>query len=209
MLNAFNDTYISTIIERSIKDGIESTNHKLDVLSYLLGTDISRAKLTLKDIQYNFKKILDSVTDIEEKLSSKFDSSKPLLGQLEDYIMSKRELNPEYLIESNLEYTDNELILHPVFSINLFRLLEIFFDNIFKHANAKKIKLDLSISQNVIEASIFDDGDGIDSDYLTTSPWYSSLHKAHETIYLLNGNLSISKAEETGTVVKFRFPIQN
>ncbi len=209
MLNAFNDTYISTIIERNIKDGIESTNHKLDVLSYLLGTDISRAKLTLKDIQYNSKKILDSVLDIEEKLSSKFDSSKPLLGQLEEYIMNKRELNPDYLIESNLEYTDNELTLHPVFSINLFRLLEIFFDNIFKHANAEKIVLDLSLSQNVIEASIRDDGDGIDPDYLTTAPWYSSLHKAHETIYLLNGNLSINKAEESGTVVKFRFPIQN
>lgn len=208
MLNAFNDTYLSTIIERNIKDGIESTNHKLEVLSYLLGTDISRAKLTLKDIQYNSKKILDSVEDIEGKLSSKFDSSKPLLGQLEDYIMDKRDTHPEYLIESNLEYTDYELTLHPVFSINLFRLLEMFFDNIFKHAQANKIVFNLSLTQNVIEVFMSDNGNGIDSDYLTKSPWYSSLHKAHETIYLLNGSLNITESEDHGTVVKFRFPIQ-
>lgn len=209
MLDAFDDTYISTIIQRNIKEGIESINHKLEVLSYLLGTDISRAKLTLKDVQYNSKKILDSVNDIEAKLSTQFDSSKPLLGQLEEYIMEKREANPKFLIESNLEYTDYELALHPVFSINLFRLLEIFFDNIFKHADANKINFDLSLSQNVIEVLISDNGVGIDSDYLTKSPWYSSLHKAHETIYLLNGNLNITKGEDKGTTVKFRFPIQN
>lgn len=208
MLNAFDDTYISTIIERNIKEGIESTNHKLEVLSYLLGTDISRAKLTLKDIQYNSKKMLDSISDIEEKLSSKFDSSKPLLGQLEDYIMAKRDSHPEYLIESNLEYTDYELMLHPVFTINLFRLLEIFFDNIFRHANANKVVFNLSLTKNVIEVFIHDNGIGIDADYLTKAPWYSSLHKAHETIYLLNGDLNITKSEESGTVVKFRFPIQ-
>ena len=61
--------------------------------------------LYLKDILYNSKKMLDSVEEVEEKLSSKFDSSKPFLSQLEDYIMSKRDSHPEYLIESNLEYT--------------------------------------------------------------------------------------------------------
>ncbi|MBQ9609173.1 MAG: hypothetical protein IJV15_06970 [Lachnospiraceae bacterium] len=208
MLNAFNDTYLSTIIERNIKEGIESTSHKLDVLSYLLGTDISKAKLTLKDIQYNIKRMLDSTEEIEEKLSNKFDSGKPVLTQLEDYIMSKRDAHPEYIIESNIEYTDQELTLHPVFSINLFRLLETFFDNIFKHSNANKIIFNLSVSSNVLNASISDNGIGIDGDYITTSPWYSNLHKAHEIIYLLNGDLSISKADDKGTTVKFKFPIQ-
>ena len=208
MLDAFDDTYISTIIQRNIKEGIESTNHKLEVLSYLLGTDISRAKLTLKDIQYNSKKILDSVSDIEDKLSTQFDSSKPLLIQLEDYIAAKRDANPDCVIESNLEYTDYEIALHPVFSINLFRLLEIFFDNIFKHADADKVKFDLSLSQNVIEVLISDNGVGIDSDYLTKSPWYSSLHKAKEILYMLCGKLDISGDVMSGTTVKFSFPIQ-
>ena len=208
MLKAFNDTYLSTIIERNIKEGIESTNHKLEVLSYLLGTDISRAKLTLKDIQYNIKRMLDSTEEIEEKLSNKFDSGKPVLTQLEDYIMSKRDEHPEYIIESNIEYTDQELTLHPVFSINLFRLLETFFDNIFRHADANKIIFDLSVSSNVLNASIYDNGVGIDGDYITTSPWYSNLHKAHEIIYLLNGDLDISKSDDKGTTVKFKFPIQ-
>ena len=207
MLNAFDETYLQTIIERNIKEGIESTNHKLEVLSYLLGTDISRAKLTLKDIQYNMRKMLDHAEEIEDKLSGSFDSGKPVISQLEDYIMDKRDEHPEYIIESNIEYTDQELTLHPVFSINLFRLLDTFFDNIFKHAEANKITFDLSLSSNVLNATIHDNGVGIDDEYITTSPWYSGLHKAHETIYLLNGNLDISRADE-GTTVKFRFPIQ-
>jgi two-component system sensor histidine kinase DegS len=39
------------------------------------------------------------------------------------------------------------------------------------------------------------------------SPWYSSIHKANEIIYLLDGKLDIKGSHENGTLVTFSYPI--
>ena len=182
--------------------------NKLELLTYLLGTDISRAKLTLKEIICNSKDISSSIDDIENKLNKNIDSGKSLWSQVDDFIMSKRDSFPEYIIDSEVECSDYELSIHPVFTINTLILMEIFFDNIFKHSNANKVTFKLGITPNTIECEITDNGVGISDNYLKTNPWYSSLHKAQEIIYLLGGTLTISGDITKGTYVRFGFPIQ-
>ncbi len=208
MQDAFDKAFLSTLMERNIKNNISGMTNKLELLTYLLGTDISRAKLTLKEVITNSKELLGAVDDISEKLNKNIDSGKALWTQVDDFIMSKREKNPEYLIEANVECSDYELNIHPVFVINTLVLMDIFFDNIFKHSNANNINFKLGITPNTIDCEICDNGTGISDNYLSTSPWYSSLHKAHEIIYLLDGTLNISGDITTGTTVRFDFPIQ-
>ena len=179
------------------------------MLSYLLGTDISRAKVTLKEIIQNTKNILGSIDDINNKLNYNFNSAKPIWTQLDEFVMTQREAHPECIIDANIECTDYEINVHPVFTINLIKLLNIFFDNIFAHAYANNIDFKLSISKNTIEASIVDNGVGINTNYLSQSPWYSNLHKAHEIIYLLDGRLNITGDIISGTSIRFNFPIQS
>lgn len=208
MLDAFEKAFFSTLINRNIKDGIVSINHKLEMLNYLLTTDLSRAKLTLQEVLHSSKKVLDSVDDINNKFDSNLNSSQPIWSKLDDFIMQQRENHPECVINANIECTDYEINLHPVFTINLLKLLNIFFDNIFKHSNANSINFKMSLSKNMVDVYICDNGVGIDSDYLTKSPWYSSLHKAHEIIYLLGGTLNITGDIISGTTVKFNFSVQ-
>ncbi len=208
MQDAFDKAFLSTLLERNLKNNILSMTNKLELLTYLLGTDISRAKLTVKEIIGNSKDLTNAVDDISERLNKNIDSGKALWSQVDDFIMSKREKNPEYLIEANVACSDYELNIHPVFVINTLKLMDIFFDNIFKHSNANNINFKLEITPNTIECEILDNGTGISDNYLSTSPWYSSLHKAHEIIYLLDGTLDISGDITTGTYVRFGFPIQ-
>lgn len=208
MQDAFDKAFLSTLLERNIKNNILSMTNKLELLTYLLGTDISRAKLTLKEVIASSKELSGAVDDISERINKNIDSGKSLWSQVDDFIMTKREKNPEYLIEANVECSDYELNIHPVFIINTLVLMDIFFDNIFKHSNANNINFKLGITPNTIECEISDNGTGISDNYLSTSPWYSSLHKAHEIIYLLDGTLSISGNITTGTYVRFGFPIQ-
>ncbi|MBQ8413115.1 MAG: hypothetical protein IJX12_05860 [Lachnospiraceae bacterium] len=208
MLDAFEKAFYSTLIDRNIKDGVVSMHHKLEMLSYLLSTDINRAKITLQELVNNSKKIIEAVDDVNGKLDSKINSSQPIWNVMDEFIMQQRDKHPECIIDANIECTDYETNLHPVFTINLISLLNIFFDNIFKHSNANKIKFRLSISANKVDAYISDNGVGIDPDYLTKSPWYSSLHKAHEIIYLLGGTLIITGDIISGTTIRFDFPIQ-
>ncbi len=208
MQNAFDNAYISTLIDRNINNPLLSMTNKLELLNYLLGTDISRAKLTLKELISGAKEITASILDIEERLGKYSDSGKALWTQVDEFIMSKRERYPEYLIDASVECSDYELNIHSVFVINTLALIDIFFDNIFKHSNANNITFKLEITPNTIDCEIQDNGMGINDNYLYTSPWYSGLHRAHEIIYLLDGTLTINGDITTGTYVRFGFPIQ-
>ena len=50
MLDAFDRALIQTMLEKNVKSGLESIINKLGMISYLLGTDVARAKLTLQEI---------------------------------------------------------------------------------------------------------------------------------------------------------------
>lgn len=208
MQEAFDKALLSTLVDRNLKDGITSVNHKLEVLSYLLSTDVSRAKLTVQEIKSNLRGILDSIDDINNRLDYNLESTKPIIVQIDEYIDKQRDYHPEIIIETTIASTDDTLTLHPVFSINLFKLLDIFFNNIYAHSNANKVDFELTINPNEIEIAINDNGVGIDDNYLEKSPWYSGLHKSSEIIFLLNGNLEIKGDVITGTKIKFSFPIQ-
>ncbi len=208
MLDAFDKAYLSTMLDKNVKDNLSSLNHKLDLLSYLISTDAPRAKLTLQEVILNSKKIINSLDDINVKLGCHLDQTKHISVLLDEYIMHQRDAHPECIIDANVEATDFELELHPVFTINIMKLLDIFFDNIYLHSQATQIELKLSLSTNVVDVYIDDNGVGIDNNYLTSSPWYSSLHKAHETIYLLGGTLNISGDVLSGTKVRFKFPVK-
>lgn len=207
MLDAFDKTYLSTVINRNLKENVINTNHKLEMLSYLLGTDISRAKLMLKEMTKTSNRVLEYIDDINASLSYKVDSSKPIFTQLEDFVLLKREEHPEFIITSNFDYDNYEIILHPVIAINLVKLLEIFFDNAFIHSKGNTLDFNISIKDSVIDVSIKDNGVGIKSDYLSSSPWYSSLHKVVETMYLLNATYNICN-EEKGVLVTFSIPTE-
>lgn len=209
MHDAFEKAYLSALIDKSVKDGIIGINNKLEMISYLLGTDISRAKLTLKEILYSSRHILDSIEDVQSKMDYANDSTKSILTLIDDFVMTQRDAHPECIIDANIECTDYEINFHPVFTINIIKLMSIFFDNIFRHANANNIELRICLTPNIIDAYIKDNGIGINSDYLALSPWYSSLHKAHEIIYLLGGKLEISGDMSDGTSIRFSFPVQN
>lgn len=208
MQTAFDNTYVSTMLDKDIKVGIDNLTHKLEMLSYLLGTDVARAKLTLQEIILASTKISGNVTDICDHINCHVDSTKPIWSCLDEFIMEQRELHPECLIDADVTCASYETSLHPVFTINMIKLLTIFFDNIFKHAQANSVSLKIEIANDNVAVSIKDNGIGIPRDYLTKSPWYSSLHKAHEIIYLLSGSLQISGDRQTGTQITFHFPVK-
>lgn len=207
MLDAFDRALIQTMLEKNVKSGLESIINKLGMISYLLGTDVARAKLTLQEILHGTKQVINTIDDVELKLSGGVDSTKPLKEQLEDYLNAFKHDNPSLEIQASIEIPTQDISYHPVFNINLMKLITIFFDNISIHANASNITFQASLTPNIIEVVITDDGTGIGDDYMTDSPWYSSLHKAQEIIYMLSGKLNISGDLMSGTTVKFSFPI--
>ena len=50
MLDAYDRALTQTILDKQIKTGLEAMQNKLDMINYLIGTDVGRAKLTLQEI---------------------------------------------------------------------------------------------------------------------------------------------------------------
>lgn len=207
MQDAFDKTYLSTLIDKNIKSPINTLNYKLDTLSKFITTDASRAKLSLYDIIDYSKKIIGNIDEVERHLETRFESNRSIVSILENYIDDIKYIHSELTIDSSIEYTDYDIELHPVYTINLMKLLEIFFNNIFDHSGANRVDFKINVSENMVTCKIFDNGAGINEDFLDESPWYSSLHKAYEILYLLGGSLNISKGEPMGTKIAFNFPI--
>ena len=208
MQNAFDKAILSTLLDNYIKTQTNGLIHKTELLNYLLGTDISRARLTLKEMEQGARQMLSYVGDIENKLDTDIDSTKSIRILLDDFISNARETHPACIIETQIEISDYERKLHPVFTINILKLLHILFDNIFKHAEANTIRLRFVLSPNIADVTVTDNGKGIPGNYLAESPWYSSLHKAHEIVYLLGGNLSLAGDSLSGTTARFTFKIK-
>ena len=208
MLDAYDRALTQTILDKQIKTGLEAMQNKLDMINYLIGTDVGRAKLTLQEILHNVKQLSHSVDEIAENMNSFSSSDKPLKEQLEAYLNEFKQKHTKIKITASVETPDPNISYHPVFNINFMRLIAIFFDNIALHANASNVSVQASLTPNMAEVILTDDGVGIKDTYMEDSPWYSSLHKAKEILYMLCGKLDISGDVMSGTTVKFSFPIQ-
>lgn len=208
MLDAYDRALAQTILDKNIRTGLESMENKLDMINYLIGTDVGRAKLTIQEILHNTKQLIHNVDDMSDNLSRFSNSNKPLKEQLEIYLNEFKQKNPKLDITASVETPDAAISYHPVFNINFMRLIQIFLDNIAAHADASKVTLQASLMPNTLEVILKDDGVGIKENFMADSPWYSSLHKAREILYMLCGRLDITGDVISGTTVKFSFPIQ-
>ena len=65
-------------IQSDITDVLDSNSHKLDVLSWLIRSDINRAKVTLEELTSSTAKLADHVDELANSLSGESDSEEPV-----------------------------------------------------------------------------------------------------------------------------------
>lgn len=195
-------------LEQNVKQELISNLNKLDVLKWLLNSDVSRAKITLNELHNSQEHILNSLDEVLDHLNYNIDTKQPIWDQVDKLIERYKIAHPECMIHATCDCTEHELNLPPVITIRLICMLKEVFDNIFKHSNANKITSKIFISSRLIDVYVNDNGVGIPEDYLERSAWSSGLHKLHETIYQLDGKLQIQGDLISGTNVRFSFPIK-
>lgn len=206
MLDAFDKSYITTILDKNIRDAIVSNNHKLEIISYLLNSDISRAKITLNDVLSSSNSVIDALDTVINSIYSDFDSTKTITQLVESIVDNNKTSDMSILVNSNIKCDIDTTKLHFLTINNLLNILNMLLQNIYQHANASSLSIEVFINERVVECNISDNGNGISPDYLSNSPWYSSLHKAHELLFLLNGELSVLGKPMEGTKARFFFP---
>lgn len=207
MLHQYDKSQTAERIRSSLRQGIENNQNKLEVLKWLIQSDPNRARLTLQELQDSNNRLLNTADSIIRELDQDLNYQCPIWMAIDDCIQNYRTLHPDCTIDASVDCTDYDMKVLPIITITLLQLLREILNNIFYYSNANKILAKVYINSRMIDVYINDNGVGINSDYLTESPWHSGLHRLHEVIYLLGGKIQIDGDIISGTNVRFSFPV--
>ena len=207
-LKKYDQDKLVQTLHTDILDQLDRTRHTLDSLSWLIKSDINRATVTLDELIERTISMKDSLNAILSGLTGGIDTSVPIETLLRDTIFRYKDTHPECVIESDIDCPDASIEIPEIITISLIRILCECLDNVYKHANANRIDINIQILSDQISVHINDNGIGIDENYSHTSPWNSGLHRIQEIIYLLNGQLKIEGDIISGTDIRFSIPIE-
>lgn len=194
-------------LNENIAETVDSSIHKLEVLSWMMKSDINRAKVNLEELIANNKQLLSDIDNMIEELVCDIDTKEPVWTLLNDIMLEYKDSHPECVIESDIECPDYEINISPIITSNLIYIIREIMDNAFSHSNANRIVAKIFISSRLIDVFINDNGVGIDSSYDNVAPWHSGINRIKEIIYLLNGQFKIDGDIISGTNVRFSFPL--
>ena len=206
-LFAFEKSYLAAILKKRTLEPMESQQYRLTTLQQMIEVDPERARLLAGEMITRGEKTVSSLKHQLKKLQPTFDEKLPLSRFLDDWITGHRDEHPEYVLSADVQIENEGLVLTYIRGLSLTLLLNIFAENISRHANANQVNLNILADDERLEVNIRDNGIGIPEDHLSTSPWYSGLHKAEGLIFLLGGDLQIKGTKGEGTAVHFSFPI--
>lgn len=207
-LKKYDQDKLVQTLHTDILDQLDRTRHTLDSLSWLIKSDINRATVTLDELIERTISMKDSLNAILSGLTGGIDTSVPIETLLRDTIFRYKDTHPECVIESDIDCPDASIEIPEIITISLIRILCECLDNVYKHANANRVGINIQIYSDQISVHINDNGIGIDENYCHTSPWNSGLHRIQEIIYLLNGQLKIEGDIISGTDIRFSIPIE-
>ncbi len=207
-LKKYDQDKLVQTLHTDILDQLDRTRHTLDSLSWLIKSDINRATVTLDELIERTISMKDSLNAILSELTGGIDTSVPIETLLRDTIFRYKDTHPECVIESDIDCPDASIEIPEIITISLIRILCECLDNVYKHANANRIDINIQILSDQISVHINDNGIGIDKNYSHISPWNSGLHRIQELIYLLNGQLKIDGDIISGTDIRFSIPIE-
>jgi signal transduction histidine kinase len=185
------------------------------VLGRLFGTRLSLDSINFKDgkeammTRANYigqlKTIEDDIRKISHELNTDFVSGTGFMDIVTELIENQSQA---YGLKYEFDYTDDiswDLVSTKT-KINIYRIIQESMQNIYKHANAKTIKISVSLEKDVICLDIIDDGDGFDTSKSKKGIGLKNMRSRLEDI---NGEIAFMSQSGDGTTVNVKVPYTN
>ena len=185
------------------------------ILGRLFGTRLSLDSINFKDgkeamitrSKYisQLKTIEEDVRKISHELNTDFVSGSGFMDIVSELITTQTQA---YALQYEFDHSEDidwELVNNRV-KINIYRIIQESMQNVYKHANAKKIKISISLQKNVICLDVIDDGDGFDTSKNRKGIGLKNMTSRVENI---EGEIEFSSQNGNGTVVNVKIPYLN
>ncbi len=181
--------------------------HKAELCYRLIDIDPVRCKMELKNMSKFTKEIIDELRDMIYNLRPmSFDdigidtAIERNLARLQD--------GSDTVINYYVQGSSEEM--SPVVGLTLLRIIYEACSNAVRHANAKEVNVRLIYSEDHIDLSIEDDGDGFELDNMRVSDDRTGfgLPIMKERIFLLSGDMDIQSELGKGTTITITVPLK-
>lgn len=182
------------------------------VLGRLFGTRLSLDSINFKDgkeammTRANYigqlKTIEEDIRKISHELNMDFVSGSGFMDIVSELIETQTQA---YGLEYDFDYTDdiNWDTVSNKTKINIYRIIQESMQNIYKHANAKSIKISISLEKSVICLGIIDDGEGFDT---SKSKKGIGLKNMTSRVEDIKGKIAFDSQLGEGTTVNVTIP---
>ncbi|WP_299114565.1 tetratricopeptide repeat-containing sensor histidine kinase [uncultured Winogradskyella sp.] len=185
------------------------------VLGRLFGTRLSLDSINFKDgkeammTRANYigqlKTIEEDIRKISHELNTDFVSGTGFMDIVSELIENQTQA---YGLKYDFDYTDDiswDIVPNKT-KINIYRIIQESMQNIYKHANAKAIKISISLEKSVICLDIIDDGEGFDT---SKSKKGIGLKNMTSRVEDINGKITFTSQSGNGTIVNVKIPYIN
>ncbi len=199
-------------VAREIHDGpAQSMSNivlKAEICERLVDSDPEKVKDELKLLKNVVRDTLQDVRKIIYNLRPMSLDDLGLIPTLQRYITSFRE---EYQTQVIFKTRGDCNQLKPVVALTVFRLVQEALNNIKKHANAKKVTINLELLDNELKLHMADNGTGFDINTLKKNSENINggfgLISMKERVELLNGEFEIDSVVGKGTRLNITVPL--
>lgn len=174
----------------------------LDSINFNEGKEVmmTRAKYIAQ-----LQTVEQEIRKISHELNTDFVSGSGFVNIVAELIETQTQA---YNLEHEFNYTDDiswDLVSNKT-KINIYRIIQESMQNIYKHANAKAIKISISLEKSVICLDIIDDGDGFDT---SKSKKGIGLKNMTSRVEDINGKIAFTSQSGNGTEVNVKIPYIN
>ncbi|PKA96587.1 signal transduction histidine kinase [Flavobacteriaceae bacterium MAR_2009_75] len=186
------------------------------VLGSMLGARMVLTGLNKKndtEAESQRKKAIDSLQNVEKEIRAiSHELSHAAYQKINNFIRSIDDLLKTVQVSGNFDYNfyyDKDYDwdgIKGVTKINLYRLIQESLQNSVKHANCKKVTIDLGVHDDMLIATITDDGKGFKT---KKGKKGIGMRNMASRIEKLNGNWEIKSTVGKGTSVVFKIPVKN
>jgi len=216
---------LKRLSSKILKTQEEERRHLSRELHDELGQELTALKMDLNSIENHLS--ADMKTELSDRLEEANQLVDKLLNQIHEIAL---DLRPKMLddlglkptlnwfckmyskrhnikVQFEMEYTEGPIDSET--STVVYRVTQEALNNIAKHANAKKVNIEISAYENFLQLQIIDDGAGFELDKIQSRPLEQKgygLISMNERVTDLNGTFNIESAPGKGTQLLVRLP---
>jgi two-component sensor histidine kinase len=190
---------IASDLHDNIGAGLTEISILSEVAERIEGNSSSIVKNELQKISETARHLVDSMSDIVWVVNPQRDSLHDLIVKLKDsYNEFFSTIGISFRVD-NIEKSD-DIKLPMEYKQNLLLMFKEAINNAIKHSSCKKLTLEASYRNDVIEIILKDDGQGFDFDFVKFGNGIKNMENRAKK---LKGELSWNSEPDKGTTVKF------